>query len=111
MLQPSEVREIREGIYHSQPEFAELLGRLRGVPISYRTIEAWELGAAKTITLYLTDLNSIKVATQPKHNTCEVCRVRAAIIRKCDTDLCQECATPQGQRDSRLLKKQAAMAS
>lgn len=111
MLQPSDVREIREGIYHSQPEFAELLGRLRGVPISYRTIEAWELGQMrKLITLYNTDLAAIKAATAPRHHTCQVCHQQNAVVRKYETDMCPNCATPQTQRDSRLLKKQVALA-
>ena len=111
MLRPSDVREIREGIYHSQPEFAELLGRLRGVPISDRTIEAWELGQMrKLITLYNTDLAAIKAATTPQHDKCQICRVDNAIVRKFEVDMCANCAAPQTQRDRRLLKKHAAVA-
>jgi len=110
MLAPNDVREIREGIYHSQPEFADLLGRLRGVPISHRTIEAWELGQMrKLITLYNTDLAAIKAATTPQHHTCQVCRAQKAIVRKCELDMCANCATPETQRDRRLLQKQVAV--
>ena len=108
MFQPSDVREIRESIYHSQPEFAELLGRLRGVPISDRTIEAWELGQMrKLITLYKTDIAAIEAATKPRQDNCQTCRMATAIVRKCEMDLCATCATPETQRDRRLLTKMA----
>lgn len=107
MLRPSDVREIRERIYHSQPEFAELLGRLRGVPISERTVESWEQGLIKKpIALYLTDLAAIETATKPRHDDCEMCRAHKAIVRKRNADMCQDCAIPHAKRDHYLAKKQ-----
>jgi hypothetical protein len=109
MLQPDDVRKIRESIYHSQPEFAELIGRLRRVPISWRTVQNWELGRSnKPITFYQTDIDAIERATTPNRATCEVCQQQQAIVRKLNTNMCNTCATPLHQKDQRLLVQMTA---
>lgn len=100
-MQPADLRKFRERIIHTQAEFADLLGRLRGVPLSWKTVEKWEQGIRSRIPIYKTDIVAIEHATTPLGPKC-VCGVRA-IVRKNDTDLCGDCATPtQWGREAKL---------
>lgn len=102
---PNDVRKLRERIIHTQFEFAELLSRLRGVSMSWRTVEGWESGRHnKPLPLYQTDVAAIENATTPHGPKCGLCGVRA-VVRKNDTDLCGECATPmQWGREAKTKK-------
>lgn len=96
-MTPQELVTLRDGIFHTQREFAALLSQLRGVEVAPRTVEGWELGRnTRPIPLYLTDVSAIKAATTPHGEMCEQCE-DVAIVRKNHVDLCRDCAAPLHQ--------------
>lgn len=106
---PSELQTLRESLLHTKIEFADLLGRLRGVPVRWRTVEEWEFGRPgreRPIPIYRLEIDAIKRATTPVNPTCETCN-DPAVVRKNETDLCGKCAMPLNWRKS----KQIAVAS
>lgn len=95
-MRPEDLVTLRDGILHTQREFAALLSLLRGAPVSARTVEGWELGRGKRdIPVYLTDVAAIERATKPQSRKCE-CGA-GAVVRKDEADLCSDCAEPVHQ--------------
>lgn len=94
-MKPNELIQLRKQIFHSHVEFAALLSSLRGIPVSHRTVQGWELGrGTRPVPVYLTDVAAIREATTPQLDVCEQCDEETAVVRKGDLDLCADCATP-----------------
>jgi hypothetical protein len=89
---PDELKTFRRSIFHTQREFALLLGAVRGASITHKAIEHWEAGRRR-IMLYQSDIAAIRDALRPHGNKCESCGKRA-VVRKKQRDLCGDCATP-----------------
>jgi hypothetical protein len=95
---PDDLRKFRESIFHTRREFADLLARLRGGEVAEHTVANWEMGR-RGVRVHQTDLAAISQAIKPHDNNCATCGNRS-VVRKCEQDLCAECALPLhgGQR-------------
>jgi hypothetical protein len=94
---PNNLRQFREGIFHTRREFADLLGGVRGRTVAEHTVANWEMGR-RGIRIYQNDIAAILVAIKPQKTECS-CGL-PSVIRKREIDLCAECALPLhgGQR-------------